>query len=210
MTDTSIIKQKVGQLFKKYGIKSITMDDISSKLGMSKKTLYQIVSDKTELIDMVLDEDFFYYKKQLESITRENYDAVLELIKINSLLHKFLSELSLSVNYDLQKYHADIYDRIKENYVTLFLDIIKSNLLKGKEQRVFRSELNENMISKLLLSRIEQVPNSQIFKPDEFTSPAFVKEICRYHLHGVVNSEGHKLVEKYKHEIENINKQEAI
>ncbi|MFN9581658.1 MAG: TetR/AcrR family transcriptional regulator, partial [Bacteroidota bacterium] len=38
------------QLFLRYGFKSITMDDISRELGISKKTLYQFFTDKNELV----------------------------------------------------------------------------------------------------------------------------------------------------------------
>jgi len=41
---------KVSELYTKYGIKSITMDDVARELGISKKTLYQFVSDKNELL----------------------------------------------------------------------------------------------------------------------------------------------------------------
>ena len=51
-TEKEIFKL-VFHLFCKYGIKSLTMDDIASYLGISKKTLYKYVSDKTDLIEKV-------------------------------------------------------------------------------------------------------------------------------------------------------------
>ncbi len=201
---------KIGQLFKKYGIKSITMDDIARELGMSKKTLYQLVSEKNELVDIVLTSEFHYFKEKLQKIKNKSHDAVLQLININALLYEFLCEFSQAANYDLQKYHPAIYDRIHEDYVTMFLTVIHENLVKGKSEKVFRIELDENIISKLLLSRIEQIQNSKIFKPEEFKSPRFVQEICRYHLHGIINKQGEKLLKKYNYEIENISKPEAI
>ena len=38
------------ELFMRLGVKSLTMDDISKHLGISKKTLYQYVSDKKDLV----------------------------------------------------------------------------------------------------------------------------------------------------------------
>jgi AcrR family transcriptional regulator len=38
-------------LFMRFGIKSMTMDDISRQLGVSKKTLYLYVSDKKRFGD---------------------------------------------------------------------------------------------------------------------------------------------------------------
>ena len=51
--DTKIIKGAEG-LFLRYGIKSVTMDDVASRLGISKKTLYQVVENKSDLIHKVI------------------------------------------------------------------------------------------------------------------------------------------------------------
>ena len=37
-------------LFGKYGVKSITMDEIASGLGVSKRTLYETFKDKESII----------------------------------------------------------------------------------------------------------------------------------------------------------------
>ena len=210
LIDNKTSTDKISNLFKKYGIKSITMDDISNELGISKKTLYQQIADKNELIEMVIMTDYQYFKQRLEKIQREKTDAVIQLIRINGVLYEFLSEYSQVVNYDLQKYYAEIFEKAKNLYVDMFLSIIRNNLVKGKQEHVFRIELKEDIISKLLLSRIEQIPNSKIFRSEEFTSPEFVMEICQYHLHGIVNKQGLQLVEQYKNEIENIHKIQTL
>ena len=40
----------ISTLFKKYGVKSVTMDDIASEFGISKKTLYQHFENKTDVV----------------------------------------------------------------------------------------------------------------------------------------------------------------
>ena len=44
------IQQKAGELFRRYGIRSVTMDEIATQLGISKKTIYQFYSDKDALV----------------------------------------------------------------------------------------------------------------------------------------------------------------
>ena len=48
------ITEKAHELFMRYGVRSVSMDDIAAQLGMSKKTLYQYYTDKEELVDAVL------------------------------------------------------------------------------------------------------------------------------------------------------------
>ena len=53
-----ILKQ-IRELYLKFGIKSVTMDDVASEFGISKKTLYQYFEDKADLVQQVID---FYLK----------------------------------------------------------------------------------------------------------------------------------------------------
>ena len=55
--DLKNILLKVRELYMKYGIKSITMDDVASEIGISKKTLYQFVTDKDELVGKIIDHE---------------------------------------------------------------------------------------------------------------------------------------------------------
>ena len=54
MSKVQEIIHQVAELFRDFGIKSLTMDDISSSLGISKKTLYKYVSDKNDLVNKVI------------------------------------------------------------------------------------------------------------------------------------------------------------
>ena len=48
------IKEKATELFRRYGIRSITMDEIAAQLSVSKKTIYQFYADKDELVEEVI------------------------------------------------------------------------------------------------------------------------------------------------------------
>ena len=48
------VKQKADELFRRYGLKSVTMDEIAGRLGVSKKTIYQSFEDKNQLVDEVV------------------------------------------------------------------------------------------------------------------------------------------------------------
>ena len=48
------IQEKATELFMRFGIRSVSMDDIATQLGMSKKTIYQFFADKDELVDAVM------------------------------------------------------------------------------------------------------------------------------------------------------------
>ena len=57
MDNKTRIIQEAKTLFMRLGIRSVSMDDIASHLGMSKKTIYQLFADKDNLVDSVIEVD---------------------------------------------------------------------------------------------------------------------------------------------------------
>ena len=55
-------------LFMKYGIKSVSMDDIAKRLGISKKTIYQHFSTKKDLLIRVLQRHTAQEQCEIENI----------------------------------------------------------------------------------------------------------------------------------------------
>src|ERR1700724_161546 len=51
------ILEKATDLFMRYGIRSITMDEIAAQLGISKKTIYQFFTDKDAMVEAVVNEE---------------------------------------------------------------------------------------------------------------------------------------------------------
>ncbi len=202
--EQKLIVEKAAILFKKYGIKSVSMDDIANELGMSKKTIYQSVKDKEQLIELFLSEEFLFFKNQFQEIETEALDAIQEFLAIDQKLNTFIFEMSLPLYFDLHKYFPDIYTKYTERYNNLFYEILKGNLEKGKREKIFRHDLPIDIIIKQQLLRIERMPESQIFSRKELASAVFIRELCYYHLRGIINSDAYELLEKYK--IEEINK----
>ena len=80
------ILQKASKLYKRYGIRTATMSDIAGELGISKKTLYQYISDKEALIDMVLEADYSQMKEGLEKVIHQTRQPIEQFIKIQNII----------------------------------------------------------------------------------------------------------------------------
>ena len=188
------IIEKVSKLYFKYGIKSITMDDVAKELGISKKTLYNYFTDKTELVSSVVDNILNYHTDKSDCIFCKNLNAIEEVFEVNNFLTHMLKDYNHSMVYDLKKYYPDIFKRLHEKRREKMYTSVLGNLKKGKQEGFFRKEMNEEIIAKLHVSRIEGIFDSNVFTVDEFTSPEFVFEIFNYHIRGIVNEKGLEMV----------------
>src|SRR5678815_4133030 len=99
------ILSKSNDLFSRYGIRSVSMDDIAAQLGMSKKTLYQYYTDKDELVNAVFDIILSVNKNNCTECTKKGENAIQEVFLSFDIMAEMLKTMNPSVLYDMQKYH---------------------------------------------------------------------------------------------------------
>jgi AcrR family transcriptional regulator len=196
MNDIDSILVKVSELYKKYGIKSVTMDDVARELGVSKKTLYQYVSDKTELVGKVVDKVMDCSFSSIEEMEQTGSNAIEQLIEVSRRVNIIMKDHSPSYEYDLKKYYPEIYARLMSERRAKMYESMLANIRRGKKEGVYRDELNEEIITKLHIMRMESLRESEFFKPEELHASKFFREILVYHIHGLASEEGRKVLEK--------------
>lgn len=189
------IVKKVKALYTEYGIKSVTMDDVAHELSISKKTLYQHFADKKDLVLAVLKED--YRKRQIDfsSILNNKVNAIEELFLYYKLQIRIIRDHKPSFVYDLKKYYPDIFNHFHVIKRERILDSVRENLIKGKKEGLYRPDLNEDIITRLNLMRIEGIIHSGIFTVEEMVSPDMFLEVYKYHMYGIVSEKGRKFLE---------------
>lgn len=195
-----LILQACG-IFMQYGIRSVTMDDLARHLGVSKKTIYQVVKDKNELVLKCVELNRNIDQCNVSSICGQNLNAIDELFEISKMVVEQLSGVHPSIFYDMEKYHRDAWGALQHHKQSYIYDCIRGNLLKGIEQGMYRDDLHVDVIAKIYVSRIDDLWNGSIFPPDKYKLPEIYLEMFRYHIRGVASQEGiNYLIEKVKHE----------
>ncbi len=195
---------KVSVLYRKYGIKSVTMDDVAHELGISKKTLYQFVCDKTELVQKVVEHVRHCNFSSMREKEGTGLNAIEELIEVSQHVNTVMKDHSPTYEYDLKKYYPDIYRNLMSARRELMYESMISNIRKGKKEGVYRKDLDETIIAKLHLLRIENMQTTEIFNEKEMHSQKFFREVFVYHIHGLATDKGLKIL------TENIDKLAAL
>jgi len=190
------IIEKVSELYIKYGIKSITMDDVAIELGISKKTLYQHVSDKDDLVGKFIDNEINIRKDQICKCMRAENNAVEEFIEISASMNKIIRNQNPATEHDLKKYYPHHFQKIEKVRREGIYSYILLNLKKGKEEGLYRKELNDETIGKLYLSRVESIHMNNLFTIEEFTSRKLFLELLAYHIRGISTQKGIVVFEK--------------
>ena len=182
------------KLFFKYGISSISVDDITHELSISKKTFYENFTNKSELINQIAMGFLIKTDKVLDDI--ENKEDVIDKI---IALYTFLLELFKICNatfiYDIKKYYPDIFimfDEYKDNALkNLLIEFIN----KGKRDGVFVEDFEPDIIFSMHWKRFNNIIERELLPQKELFDPVFQKMI-RSGLIGISTLKGHKIIDE--------------
>ncbi len=178
------------ELFMNYGVKSLTMADVASKLGISKKTLYQFVKDKKDLVNkgmlFCLEEE----QQVLGQVTADSENAIDELIGFTRFVNSRLKDLHASVIFDIQKYHPECWSMIESHKKDFVRNSILLNTKRGIEEGLYRKNLNPEIVTSLYMLMMDGMFNSDQNFGKGIRLEDLHLEMIRYHVRGIANDKG--------------------
>jgi AcrR family transcriptional regulator len=145
------IIQEAKNLFLRLGIRSVSMDEIATQMGISKKTLYQHFQDKDQLVDLVLEEQIKQMQAETIQAVHSSSNAIGEIFNTMDMMVKHSSNMNPMVLFDLQKYHFGSFQKFAAHKNDFLFNIISNNLKKGVEEGLYRSDINIEILAKFRL-----------------------------------------------------------
>lgn len=145
------------ELFYQYGIRSLSMDDISQRLGISKKTLYQYFANKEDLVRHVVEHLSARHREKYGSLASEPGNAIDKLLKASMMACEEMRYYNPVMTFDLHKYHPDIIEGHVKREKEFFREKILENLTQGIEEGLYRPELNKELVATLYVSNLAEL-----------------------------------------------------
>lgn len=196
------IIMQVFELFMRYGIKSMSMDDIALQMGMSKKTLYQYFASKDDLVNAVLEKHLEMDQCKVKSLISSKNNAIDDLMHIATTVNDTLKQINPSIHYDLEKYHPQAWKKFGDYKRNFIQENIKQNILKGIKEELYRSDINVDIVAALYVSKADIVFDASVFPPDKYAFNQVYLEMMKQHIRGIATSKGLKYFEKKLKQIE--------
>jgi AcrR family transcriptional regulator len=186
------------ELFFKYGIKSITMDDIAKHLAISKKTIYQFYSDKNELVETLMTLKLKEDECEFKEIEEASENMIVEVFNMMKHISIMFSKTNPNIFYDLQKYHPKAWDLFKEFKQDCMARMIETSIERGKSEGLVRNDVNSKVLSIMRIEQVEMGLNPAVFPPDKFKIVEIQLTMLDHFLYGICTLKGHKMINKYK------------
>lgn len=186
------------ELFIRYGIKSVTMDDLARHLGMSKKTIYSEFPDKNTIVVQLVGSSVREHFHQMEAMADTARDSVEEIMLMMRYTNEIFGSVNPNVFYDMQRHHPEAWQTFRRFKDEFILNQITRNLENGRNQGLYRSDFNIRIIAQLRLEQVESVLNPLHFPPEKFNLKDVNFQLLEHFLFGICTLKGHKLILKYK------------
>ncbi|MGA3013882.1 MAG: TetR/AcrR family transcriptional regulator [Bacteroidales bacterium] len=190
------ILEQVRRLYYRYGIKSVTMDDVAKHLSISKKTLYEYFTDKEDLVRNIVMLDYKNRHNFFQEIRNKNLNAIEELFEVYRMINTMFRDYNASMEYDVHKYYPELFTQVRELRRKRMYDTMYNNMNRGKKEGLYRKELNSKIIARLLVFKVENMFDNDIFTMEELASVKVFNEVFVYHLQGILNEKGRNFFEK--------------
>lgn len=178
------------ELFKKFGIKAVTMEQISNACGISQKTLYKFVSNKSDF----LFQSFSFFAQSTEGVLYEVLEknggnAIDDLFAIERFAEKHMRGDEDRFIGQLEQYYPELALRLKKKREELVFKITQDNLRKGMKEGLYRQDIAVDHITILYYGHILATHENNIAE-----RPADLDELrqtsLRYHIRGIASDKG--------------------
>jgi AcrR family transcriptional regulator len=190
------IIEGAADLFKTYGIKSVTMDSLANQFGMSKRTIYEIFADKDELLMAVLTRMNQQQKEMIRKVLGESENSIIAIFRMLEINRDNFQSMSPAFLADLKKYHHEVLmkkaDKSEMPDYRNHQEIIENGITEG----LFRPEINPDLANRCLFNLGSSIMNNDLYPYEQFSRRDVIKNIFLNYLRGISTQKGLLLIDK--------------
>ena len=197
--DKNIFIEKVTALFLSHGPRTLTMDDIAKEFSISKKTLYQMYSNKEEILKEVM----IYSLQTIFKVIRENskkYDDPLAffLLSADETLVEIFVDKRDAFFHQMIKYYPEIFRGHIIKVYEEMNDVFTENIIKGREMGIFRKDFDQDMYTKFYIQLVSSVGDSLLFVEESNDKCAFRDKVADFYLNAILTEKGKENLKELK------------
>ena len=166
------------------------MDDLATSLGMSKKTIYELYPTKTALVRAVMQGLFNTIETGVFAIRDGEQNAVEKMLEIRHLLNRVLRNERSAPEHQLMKYYPAIHRELSGQVFTHMQDTIMANLKQGKDEGLYREELDQEVAMRFYYQGCINLKDQDIFPPQRFPIKFVQDQYIEFYLRAIVTPAG--------------------
>lgn len=179
-------------LLRQQGIRALSDEQLAAAVSLSLSEFRQRYPDRATLVYQAVVADIERQKREHARLFAE-YSTPVE--RLYALIQFGMSDMvGVAPQYiaDLQQY-PEIWAVVMDHLTTYSAPQTQQLLNEGIRQRLFRSDINIQLVSKILLEQVNLLLNPQVFPPDRYNMGEVFRSIFLYYVRGLCTEEGARI-----------------
>jgi AcrR family transcriptional regulator len=197
---------QIMELFYKFGIRNVNMDDISHHLKISKKTLYQSFKNKEDLIEKIFLYDSYKWINKIAGIDPDRMNAIDIIIHVSTMVYEEMSRLDPKIKFEMMKYYEPLFNKYSLQKQEHIYNYIIKNLLKGKSEGLYREDVDNELTATLYLKNLVEMHRIDYCFSNEISFDKIFEVMFENHIRAISTNEGIQYFEKRKSELTQLQK----
>lgn len=185
------------RLFWKYGIRSVTMEDIAKELGISKKTIYQHFPDKEQILYQVIQHKTSRSQSEMECMVIDAANPIEEILSVLNMMQKNADQISPNLLMDIKRYYPQAFSLFRQYKEGQIMRSILENIQKGVVEELYRADINPAILARLRVEQIELAFNHDLFPSDQYSMHDVQSELIHHFVRGMLTEKGFEVYNQY-------------
>jgi len=197
----SRILEKGAELFFRYGVKTVTMDDIAAELGISKKTIYQHFPDKDSLVFEVVKTFIDQDHAKWNELDRLYSNVIEKMFKSFEMTKDLITKMNPRLLFEIQKYHTKAYQLFLEHGEKSINQYLIADFKKGAQFGYFRSDIDFEFLARLRMAEVNLAFNPEFYPNNKL--PLFETQLVLLDIfmRGILTEKGLTLYTSYNNNL---------
>lgn len=186
------------ELFSQYGFKTITMDDIARRAGISKKTLYQHFANKDEVVN----ESVMWHKNNTTgncaTVLGESDNAIEAMVKMLAFFDGLYKRINPMAIFELQRFFPEAYKKFRDMLIEHDVVMVRDNILQGIKEGIYRENLDAELLARFRIESSLMALQPSLMVNDRANLMNVALDLGEHFLYGIMTPKGIELYKTYK------------
>ncbi len=160
------------------------------ELGMSKKTLYQHVTDKTDLVKKVVESYLDNDRNDCWDIVNNALNPIDHLLRVSAHFSQEMRNHNPAMIFDLKKYYPECWNIFNQHRDNFIYTQVYDNIVNGMKLGYFRQDMNPEIITRLYIGMVDLILEADLFPPNKYHFTDLHQEMMHYHIRGMATPAG--------------------
>ena len=191
------ILSEAEQLFWKYGVRSVTMEDIARGIGISKKTIYQHFSDKEDILYQVVQAKMETDITDIECATLKTDNPIEGMLMVLELMQKDKDLINPNLLIDIKRYYPKAFTLFRKHMDHHLMTSVLENIQNGIMKGLYRNDINPTILARMRVEQIELAFNNDFFPTNQYAMHDIQAELIHHFVRGMLTEKGFTIYNQY-------------